>query len=459
MSKPVVLVTAPVATRSGYGAHSRDIVRALIKLDKYDVKIWNVKWGSTPMNALQKGDPNDDMIIERLLSDPSLPAQPDIHIHIVIPNEFKTFGKYNIGITAGLECTAIPHKWIDGLNQMDLNIVPSNFVKESIASTSFDVMDEQTKQMKGQIKVQKPIEVLFEGTDTNIFKKTKEFSKDLVDEFKNVKESFNFLYTGHWLQGGLGKDRKDTGMLVKVFSETFKDTKNAPGLIMKTSGASFSVLDREDMLKKIRQIQDTVKAKTLPSIYLFHGDMTDEEMNEIYNHPKVKAHVNITHGEGFGRPLLEASLSGKPVIASGWSGHLDFLSKELSILIGGKLGDVPKKSFPKEMHVEGSQWFTVNYNEASAVLNEIHKNYKKYTLRANKLSKVNTSLYSLDKMTVKLKKILDKYLPEFPKEVKLELPKLKKVGETQPSKIELPKLKKVGETQPSKIKLPKLKKV
>mgnify|MGYP003134921354 CR=1 FL=1 len=444
MSKPVVLVTAPVATRSGYGAHSRDIVRALIKLDKYDVKIWNVKWGSTPMNALQKGDPNDDMIIERLLEDPSLPTQPDIHIHIVIPNEFRTFGKYNIGITAGLECTAIPHKWVDGLNQMDLNIVPSNFVKESIASTSFDVMDNDTKQLKGQIKVQKPLEVLFEGADTNIFKKTKEFSKDLVDEFKSVKEGFNFLYTGHWLQGKLGEDRKDTGMLVKVFSETFKDMKNAPGLIMKTSGASFSVLDREDMLKKIRQIQDTVKAKKLPSIYLFHGDMTDEEMNEIYNHPKVKAHVNITHGEGFGRPLLEASLSGKPVIASGWSGHLDFLSKELAILVGGKLNNVPKSSFPKDMYIEGAQWFTVNYNEAAAVMKEVHKNYKQYVVRANKLSTVNRSLYSLDKMTKELGKILDKYIPEFPKEVKLELPKLKKVGESKPTKIKLPKLKKVS---------------
>ena len=100
MNKPVCLVTAPVATRSGYGAHSRDIVRALIKLDRYDVKIWNVKWGSTPMNALQKGDPNDDIIIERLLTEPSLPTQPEIHIHIVVPNEFQTYGKYNIGITA-----------------------------------------------------------------------------------------------------------------------------------------------------------------------------------------------------------------------------------------------------------------------------------------------------------------------------------------------------------------------
>jgi len=443
MSKPVCLVTAPVATRSGYGAHSRDIVRALIKLDKYDVKVWNVKWGSTPMNALQKGNPNDDMIIERLLVNPSLSEQPELHIHIVIPNEFRTYGKYNIGITAGLEATAIPHGWIKGLNQMDLNIVPSNFVRDSIKSTSFDVVNDQTQQVQERIMVQKPIEVLFEGADTSIFKKTKEFSKDLVEEFKNIKEGFNFLYTGHWLQGKLGEDRKDTGMLVKVFLETFKNMKNAPGLIMKTSGASFSVLDREEMLNKIKKVQNTVKAETLPNIYLLHGDMSDEEMNEIYNHPKVKAHVNITHGEGFGRPLLEASLSGKPVIASGWSGHLDFLSKELAILVGGKLNDVPKSSFPKEMHVEGSQWFTVNYNEASAVLKEIHKNYKNYTLRANKLSKINNSLYSLNKMVTELGKILDKYVPEFPKEVELKLPKLKKVGDTTPTKITLPKLKKV----------------
>ncbi len=444
MSKPVCLVTAPVATRSGYGAHSRDIVRALIDLDKYDVKIWNVKWGTTPLNALQKGDPNDDIIIERLLSDPSLPAQPDIHIHIVIPNEFKTFGKYNIGITAGLECTAIPHNWVEGMNQMDLNIVPSKFVHDVVKLTSFDVMDEQTKQMKGQLKVTKPVEVLFEGADTNIFKKTKEFSKDLVDEFKNVKESFNFLYTGHWLQGKLGEDRKDTGMMLKVFLETFKDTKNAPGLIMKTSGAGFSVIDREDILKKIRDIQKTVKAKTLPSVYLFHGDFTDEEMNELYNHPKVKAHVNITHGEGFGRPLLEATMSGKPVIASGWSGQLDFLSKQLSVLIGGSLVKVQKSSFPKDMYVDGSEWFTANYNEFGSVLREVQKNYKKYSLNAMKLAKVNSSTFSLKKMTTELGEILDKYVVEAPKEVKLKLPKLKKVGEkSEPKKITLPKLKKV----------------
>jgi len=442
MSKPLCLVTAPVATRSGYGAHSRDICRALIKLDKYDVKIWNVRWGNTPMNALNQDDPNDKIIIDRLLKSPELPKQPELHFHIVIPIEFNPMGKYNIGITAGLEMTACPPKWIEGMNRMNMNIVPSNFVKNTMNTIVFDITDEKTNQKKGELKNEKPIEVLFEGTDTNIFKKTNEFSKQLVDEMKNVEETFNFLYVGHWLQGDLGKDRKDTGMMLKVFLETFKNMKRRPGLIMKTSGATFSVLDRELMLEKIESIKKTIEGN-LPNIYLLHGDFEDTEMNELYNHPKVKAHINLTHGEGFGRPLLEASISQKPVIAPNWSGHIDFLHKDLALLLGGALQNVERGSVPDDYMVDGTQWFTVNYQQASAVMKDVYKSYKKYTLNAKKLGMINKSKFSLDAMTRDLGKILDKYVPEFPKEVKLELPKLKKVGSIELPKIKLPKLKKV----------------
>ena len=191
--KPVCLVTAPVATRSGYGAHSRDICRALIKLDKYDVKIWSVRWGNTPMNALHTDDPNDKMIIDRLLSEPSLPKQPDLHIHIVIPNEFQQVGKYNIGITAGLETTVCKPEWLQGMNRMDLNIVPATFVKNTLAGLSFDVVDDRTQQKTGVLRNEKPLEVLFEGADTNIYKPTKQFSKNLVDEMNKIDEKFNFL--------------------------------------------------------------------------------------------------------------------------------------------------------------------------------------------------------------------------------------------------------------------------
>ena len=419
MSKPTCLVKAPVATRSGYGAHSRDIVRSLIKLDRYDVKIWSVRWGSTPMNALNVDDENDKIIIDRILSTPELPQQPDLHIHIVIPIEFQPIAKYNIGITAGLETTACPPEWIQGMNRMNMNIVPANFVKDTLSKVQFDIQDDKTGQKQGVLKNEKPIEVLFEGTDTNIFKQTNEFSKEFVDEMGNIDEEFCFLYVGHWLQGRLGQDRKDTGMLVKVFCETFKNMKKQPALVMKTSSASFSVIDRENMLNKIKDIKSQIKGKC-PPVYLIHGDFTDEEMNELYNHPKVKAHVTFTHGEGFGRPLLEASISGKPVIAPRWSGHVDFLDSKYTIPLNGSLTKVQKGSFPDNFFVEGSEWFTVNYQKASTTLRNVYRSHKKYTANAKRLSTQNSKNFSLDAMTTQFGKILDKYVPQFPEQVSLQ---------------------------------------
>ncbi len=441
MSKPLCLVTAPVATRSGYGAHSRDICRALIKLDKYDIKIWSVRWGNTPMNALDKSDDNDKMIIDRLLSNPQLEKQPEIHIHIVIPVEFQPLAKFNIGITAGLETTACPPEWIQGMNKMNMNIVPSNFVKNVLSEVKFDIQDEKTGQNQGVLRNEKPIEVLFEGADTNIYKKTNEFTQDFINQMENIDEDFCFLYVGHWLQGRIGQDRKDTGMMLKVFCETFKNMKKQPALIMKTSSASFSVIDRENMLTRINNIRNEINGKC-PNVYLVHGDFTDEEMNGLYNHPKVKAHISFTHGEGFGRPLLEASISGKPVIASRWSGQMDFLDKH-AILLEGTMETVQKGSFPDQFFVEGSQWFTVNYQKASKTLRTVYRSYKKYLTESKKLSIRNSKNFSLDKMTIDLGNLLDKYIPDFPEEVKLKLPKLKKVGGTEPTKIKLPKLKKV----------------
>ena len=444
MSKPLVLVTAPVATRSGYGSHSRDICRSLISMDKYNVKIFPVRWGTTPQNALNDADPNDKVIIDRLMVDVNLEKQPDVHIHIVIPNEFQPVAKYNIGITAGIETTACPPEWIEGMNRMDLNIVPSKFTKETLENMSFDRVDEQSKEKIGELKVNKPIEVLFEGTDTNIFKKTKVFSKELTDKFSKIKEDFCFLFVGHWLQGDLGNDRKDLGMLVKTFLETFKNVKNSPALLMKSSGATFSLIDKREMLDKIEDIKKSVDAKVLPNIYLLHGDLTDDEMNELYNHPKVKSHVTFTHGEGFGRPLLEASISQKPVIAPNWSGHVDFLTKNLSVLLGGTMKKVSKQSFQKGIYVKDSYWFTVNYQMASKVLKNVFSNYKKFSLNSAKQGTLNNSKFSLDSMTKVFQKILDDNVPEFPKEVKLKLPKLKKVKDTEPPKITLPTLKKVN---------------
>ena len=444
MNKPVCLVTAPVATRSGYGAHARDIVRSLIDLDRFDVKVWNVRWGNTPMNALDENNPNDLPILQRILKSNELPKQPEIHIQVSVPNEFTPIAKYNIGVTAGIENTAPKAEWVQGLNRMNMNIVPSKFVKEIFQKVSYEEINEQTKQKTGELRVTSPIEVLFEGADTDIYKLTNQLSSELKTEMNSIKEKFIFLYTGHWLQGDLGQDRKDTGMLLKTFLETFKNKPNPPALLMKTSGATFSIMDRNEIKQKIDDIKSTVKGK-LPPVYFLHGNLTDEEMNQMYNHNKVKAHITFTHGEGFGRPLLEASLSEKIVIAPSWSGHIDFLNKNNSVLLPGTMTPVHKSALPKEMLVDGAQWFTVNYQYASKVMMDVFKKNRKYTLMAKRQSMYNRVNFSMTKMTKEFHKILNKYLPKFeeqPQQVDLKLPKLKKVDSPKPEKMKLPKLKK-----------------
>ena len=443
--KPMMLITGPVATRSGYGSHSRDLVRSLISMDKFDIQINSVRWGNCPMNALDDKNPNDKIIIDRIITNNKLESQPDIHTHISVPNEFSSLGKFNIGITAGMENTAPKAEWIQGMNRMNLNIVPSKFVKEIFERVSYEEINEQTNQKTGELKITSPIEVLFEGVDVNIYKRTKDISNDLKNEMDNIKERFVFLYTGHWLQGNLGEDRKDTGMLLKTFLETFKNKPNPPALVMKTSGATFSIIDRNEIKQKIEDIKATVSG-TLPPVYFLHGDLTDEEMNQMYNHPKVKAHVSFTHGEGFGRPLLEASISEKIVIASDWSGHKDFLNKNNSVLLPGSLTKVQPSALPKDMFVEGAQWFTVNYQYASQVLMDVFKNNRNYKMKAKKQSMYNRVNFSMEKMNSDFIRVLDNYLPKFeeqPKSVNLKLPKLKKVSDKKPTEMKLPKLKKV----------------
>ena len=435
--KPSILVTAPVKTRSGYGNHARDICTALIELDKYDVHINSVRWGATPMTALEEGNPKHDEISKRILIEPKLPTQPDVHLHIVIPNEFQPIAKKNIGVTAGIETTIPLPQWVDGCNKMDETIFVSDFTRNVFLNASF-----QDKNGK-EVKMKRDSSILFEGVDTDIYKQTKKISDDVNSLFDDVKEDFGFLFVGHWLQGNLGQDRKDTGMLVKVFCETFKNQKNPPALILKTSGADFSILDREDILKKVRTITDSIQGN-LPNVYVIHGDFTDSEMNDLYNHPKVKAHISFTHGEGFGRPLLEAAQSGKPVVAPGWSGQLDFLNPNYSILLNGSLTTVPKESFQKGVIFDSpeNKWFTVNYNVASSIMKDMVNNYSKYLLKGKQLAAVTSKQFSLEAMKVKLEEIIEKQLESVPKQVELKLPKLNKVEDSKPSEIKLPKLKK-----------------
>lgn len=434
--KQLVVISCPVDTYSGYGARSRDIVKALLKANKYDIKIIPQRWGSTPFGFLRADNPEHKQILDCFLQTPQLPRQPDVWIQITVPNEFQPVGKFNIGITAGIETTVCAPEWIIGVNRMNLTLVSSEHAKRVFESSAFDQRD-QSGQIVGNIKLEKPVEVLFEGVDTSIYEKIDAVNDSEVwDVLDSIDEEFNFLYVGHWLQGELGQDRKDTGMLVKTFLETFKGKGKKPGLIMKTSSATYSIMDREEIIDKINRIREMVGNENLPNVYLLHGELTDTEINELYNHPKVKAHVTFTKGEGYGRPLIEASISQKPVIAPNWSGHIDFLDAEMSTLLPGHINQIHPSAVVQNMLLAESSWFTVDYKVASETLEDVYKNYKKYLDGAKRQAYRSRTEFNLDKMAEKLNAIIEE---KAPKQVQLKLPTLKK--------IELPKLKKAEDAK------------
>ena len=420
MNKPSLVISCPIDTYSGYGARARDIVKALLAIGKYDIKILSQRWGNTRFGYLK--DHNESELASLVI--PTITAQPDIWIQLTVPNEFQPVGKYNIGMTAGIETTICDPSWIEGLNRMNLNIVSSNHSKQVFETSKFTV--EEKGQVKGTVELQKPVEVLFEGVELSKYFVTKS-NLDL----SGIQEDFAFLFVGHWLQGDFGQDRKNVGYMIKAFLEVFKNKKNQPALILKTQSANASILDRDNLLNKIDQIRRTVKGN-LPNIYLLHGEVSDEEMNELYNHSKVKAMVNLTKGEGFGRPLLEFSVVNKPIIASNWSGHIDFLDKEFNYLVNGTLTDVHTSAVVEKMILKESKWFTPNDSDTGNSFTQVVQHYKKYSELAKRQGYKSRNNFSTEKMRESLESLFDTNIPEFPKQVDLKLPTL-----------QLPKLQKL----------------
>lgn len=423
MNKPLFVFSGPVDTFSGYGARARDLVKAILNSNKYDLKIISQGWGRTPFGFLKQDNPDDKQMLDLFIKDGVLPRKPDIWAQCTVPNEFQAIGEYNIGFTAGIETTLCDVSWIDGMNKMDITFVSSEHSKQILTGTTYQKRDKNNIVID-TVKVNKPVEVLFEGVDLDIFtNKYNELSlNDVNPVLDTIEEDFCFLFVGHWLQGDMGQDRKDVGMLIKTFLETFKNKPKKPALILKTNGASYSVLDRDEVLIKIQKIKKAVGGN-IPKIYLIHGELTDIEMNELNNHPKVKAMVSFTKGEGFGRPLLEFSVTGKPVIAPNYSGHLDFL-KDNSILLDGELKQIHKNAVVPNLLIPESSWFEVNYGSASKVLEKVYENYKDFLGSAKKQSYLSKTRFSLNKMEEELISKLDKITP---KVIELKIPKLIKI--------------------------------
>lgn len=420
--KKRLVFQSAIYTRSGYGSRARDFAKCLLNLPDYQVYFIPTNWGATPWTGLDENSDLGKEVKKRLVT--SLNFKPDLYIQHTIPNEFQPLGHFNIGITAGIETDTCAPSWVEGINRMDIIIGSTNHSINILRDSKFNAVDKNTNKVTGFLEARKDLkfEVLHEGFNLESYKNST--PKKSVNQFiDSVDSNFCFLFVGHWMRGDLGQDRKDVGGLIKTFITTFrkKPKSKQPALILKTSGGSLSKMDKEDILNKIRSVCGDMD--NAPPIYLLYGDLSDQEMISLYKHPKVKTMVSFTKGEGFGRPLAEFALTGKPVMVSGWSGQLDFILPEYHTLLEGDLKEV-HESVHNDWFIKGAKWFNVDYARASQSLKDIHKNYESYLKKSKKGKSHLASLVSFENMEKNLVTILNNLDKSKEPLVKLNLPKI-----------------------------------
>jgi glycosyltransferase involved in cell wall biosynthesis len=381
--KKKVLVYGPVLSQSGYGEHARFVLRSLrLREDEFDIHIIPSTWGQTGWIVIDDEERQwIDSRINESIPHLSNKLPYDMSIQVTIPSEWEKRANINIGVTAGIETNKVSPLWLQKANMMDKVITISNHAKSGFDAV-YEFQDQQTKQIM-KLSCKTPVEVAHYPEKAKINEK-------LSDIDLGLEYDFNYLVVAQW------GPRKNLHNLIKWFVEENYDQE--VGLVIKTSLKNNSINDRayaeQHILQSIPKIADR-KCK----IYLLHGDMSENEMHSLYQHPKIKAMISLSYGEGFGLPLFEAAYSGLPIIASGWSGHCDFLYmpnhkltkktklKPMFLNIDFSIGPVPEAALWKNVIEKDMMWCYPTEGSYKLRLRQMRNNYDKYYEKSQILKK------------------------------------------------------------------------
>lgn len=401
-----VVVRGPALTRTGYGEHCRFVLRALRTQENIDIYLIPVNWGQS--NWVWENNEERqwiDEIVRKTANYAQQNGQYDISIQVTIPNEWQKMAPVNIGVTAGIETTKVAPIWLEKANQMDKVITISEHSKQVLLNTSYEGVDRSTGQ-KAFLKCVKDVAI--------VHYPVKHY--DNVDLDLNLNTKFNFLTVAQW------GPRKNIGNTINWFVEEFIDNPDA-GLVVKTFVKGGSLIDRKHIVREVSNILKKYDNRQC-KIYLLHGDMSEEEMHSLYTHKNIHCLVSLTHGEGFGLPLFEAAYSGLPVLATDWSGHLDFLYKPTKdkkskeklrphfAKVEFDLQPVQPGAVWDGVVQKDSLWAYPQQGSYKMKLRDVYKNHGRYKSQAKKLQKWILESFTEEQQFEKLKYCLKEYIEE-----------------------------------------------
>jgi len=358
-----VLIRGPLLSASGYGEHSRQVLSFLLEKQaggKIEIYTDILPWGITPWYLDQ-----EDFLVKNSiqLSNKDRPEKYDVSFQIQLPHEWDAnLANYNVGITAGVETDICSEGWKNiHVAKMDKVIVPSNHTKMCLDG---------------------------ENNESNVFVVPEHYYEEILEESKidlNISTKFNFLSIGTITGTNVENDRKNIFYMVKWFYEAFKNDSSV-GLIIKTTQGRETALDKKRTRTLFNNLLKEIGYNGKPKFYLLHGIMSRKDMTGLYTHPKVKAFISTTRGEGFGLPILESAVAGLPVIATNWSAHTEFLNNGKWIGLDYELSEIDPSRVDNKIFIKGSKWANVSEHDFKAKIQKVKKSYQVPKRQAKKLS-------------------------------------------------------------------------
>lgn len=384
-----VIVRGPALTQSGYGEHTRFLLRSLrSQPEKFDIYLVALNWGQTGWLSENTEERRwMDSLIMKTHQYVQSGGQFDMSIQVSIPNEWERLAPYNVGVTAGIETTKVAPIWLEKANQMDKVITISEHAKSVFENTSYQGINKMTQQPM-TLKCETPIEIVHYPVKT-----VEHAILDIELEY-----DFNYLLVSQW------GPRKNIENAIKWWVEENWDQE--VGLIIKTSQKNNSIMDREHVSNNLSKLLNAYKPEGAKcKVYLIHGDLSEIQMQSFYTHKQIKALINLSHGEGFGLPMFDAVCNGLPVIAPAWSGQCDFLcmpqkngkKKVMFADVNYDIAPVQQQAVWEGVIQKDSMWCFPHEGHYKMRLRQVRKNWSKWEKKAKELQKWALEEFNSDK--------------------------------------------------------------
>jgi glycosyltransferase involved in cell wall biosynthesis len=236
--------------------------------------------------------------------------------------------RYNIGYWAW-ELSQFPDAWVPALAGLDEVWAPSRFIQQSIVE-----------------KADCPVVWMPLAVELG------EIAANDRRGFGLPEDRFLFLFFFDF-RSFVG--RKNPQAAIRAFGDAFSRADDTVGLVIKTNGME----ECPDAYHEFRKTLD----RSDPRIVWIDRVMDDREIRGLVS--QCDCFVSLHRSEGFGRGLAEAMYLGKPVIATGYSGNLDFMNEGNSFLVDYLLVPVGENEYP---HGTGQVWAEPDIEMAAAYM-------------------------------------------------------------------------------------------